>query len=63
MKITGADRTNFETFLDRGGGAVVLHDGIVAGDQHDWCKSILGGTWIFPRSTVGETGRAELIKP
>src|SRR5262245_29358171 len=47
MKITGADRTNFETFLGRGGGVVVLHDGIVAGDQHDWCKSILGGTWIW----------------
>jgi uncharacterized protein len=36
MKITGADREHFEKFLSRGGGVVVVHDGVVAGDQHEW---------------------------
>ena len=45
MKITGADREHFESFLSRGGGVVVLHDGVVSGDQYDWCKRIIGGAW------------------
>ena len=45
MKITGADREHFEAFLARGGGVVVVHDGVVAGDQHEWSKKILGGAW------------------
>lgn len=45
MKITGENRANFEKFLQRGGGLVVLHDGVVSGDQHDWAKSVTGGSW------------------
>ncbi len=55
MKITGNDRANFEKFLQRGGGVVVVHDGVVAGDQHDWCKSIIGGTWIWGNQAPGRT--------
>src|SRR6187431_2900073 len=33
MKIVGADRTAFEKFLARGGGVVVIHAGVVGGDQ------------------------------
>src|SRR5262245_12863085 len=50
MKITGVDRENFETFLKRGGGVVVLHDGVVSADQHEWCKQIIGGAWIWPKN-------------
>ena len=45
MKITGDERARFEQFLARGGGVVVLHDGVVSGDQHAWCKKIIGGAW------------------
>ena len=45
MKITGDDRTHFETFLQRGGGLVVIHDGVVAGDEHAWAKKVQGGSW------------------
>src|SRR4026209_2280807 len=36
MKIIGEQRANFEKFLQRGGGLVVVHDGVVSGGQHDW---------------------------
>ncbi len=45
MKIVGDDRVAFEKFLARGGGVVVIHAGVVGGDQHAWAKKILGGTW------------------
>jgi putative membrane-bound dehydrogenase-like protein len=45
MKITGENRANFEKFLQRGGGLVVLHDGVVSGDQHEWAKQVMGGAW------------------
>ncbi|MCC6233239.1 MAG: ThuA domain-containing protein, partial [Verrucomicrobiales bacterium] len=45
MKIVGEARTAFEAFLKRGGGVVVLHDGVVSGDQHEWCKQVIGGAW------------------
>jgi putative membrane-bound dehydrogenase-like protein len=45
MKIVGDQRTNFEKFLRRGGGVVVLHDGVVSGDQHEWCKKVIGAAW------------------
>lgn len=50
MKITGDDRTNFEKFLKRGGGVVVLHDGVVSAEHHEWCKSVIGGAWIWPKN-------------
>lgn len=45
MKIVGDERTRFEKYLARGGGVVVLHDGVVSADQHEWCKRIIGGAW------------------
>jgi len=45
MKVTGEDRVAFEKFLQRGGGLVVLHDGVVSGDQHEWAKQVMGGAW------------------
>ncbi len=45
MKIAGERRADFEKFLQRGGGLVVIHDGVVSGDQYAWCKSIIGGAW------------------
>jgi len=45
MKITGDERARFEKFLQRGGGLVVLHDGVVSGDQHEWAKKVQGGAW------------------
>ncbi len=55
MKIVGDQRANFEKFLKRGGGVVVIHDGVVADDQHDWCKQVLGGTWIWANKAPGKT--------
>ena len=45
MKIVGEDRTRFEAFLKRGGGLVVIHDGVVAGEEHAWAKKVQGGSW------------------
>lgn len=57
MRIVGEHRANFETFLRRGGGVVVLHAGLVSGDQHEWCKSIIGGAWRWPSADL-PTNRA-----
>jgi putative membrane-bound dehydrogenase-like protein len=45
MKVVGEQRANFERFLKRGGGIVVVHDGVVSGDEHDWAKKVQGGAW------------------
>src|SRR6266853_1459070 len=45
MNIVGEQRANFEKFLQRGGGLVVLHDGVVSADQHAWAKKVQGGAW------------------
>ena len=42
--ITGADRTNLEAYLARGGGIVIVHAAAVSKDT-DWYKSIVGGSW------------------
>ncbi len=42
----GEQRKNLMAFLARGGGLVVLHAGAVSRD-HDWFKSIIGGSWKF----------------
>ena len=55
MKIVGDQRVSFEKFIRRGGGVVVIHDGIVADDQHEWCKQVLGGTWIWANKAPGKT--------
>jgi putative membrane-bound dehydrogenase-like protein len=48
MKIVGEDRKAFEKFLQRGGGVVVIHAGVVGGDQHAWIKKVIGGAWRWP---------------
>src|SRR5882672_7821902 len=45
MKVEGDQRANFEKFLKRGGGLVVIHDGVVSGDQNEWAKKVQGGAW------------------
>lgn len=45
MKIVGEERGRFEKFLQRGGGLVVIHDGVVSADEHDWAKKVQGGSW------------------
>jgi type 1 glutamine amidotransferase len=45
MKIVGEERERLEAFLRRGGGLVVIHDGVVSGDQHEWAKGVIGGAW------------------
>jgi putative membrane-bound dehydrogenase-like protein len=47
MKIAGEQRAEFEKFLRRGGGLVVIHDGVVSGDQNAWAKKVQGGAWIW----------------
>jgi putative membrane-bound dehydrogenase-like protein len=42
--ITGADRTNLEAYLARGGGIVIVHAAAVSKDT-DWYKGIVGGSW------------------
>src|SRR5438034_8417673 len=61
MKVVGDQRANFEKFLQRGGGLVVIHDGVVSGDQHEWAKKVQGGAWRWdgPKKTKwyeGEVG-------
>jgi putative membrane-bound dehydrogenase-like protein len=45
MKIVDQDQEAFEKFLARGGGVVVIHAGVVGGDQHEWVKKTIGGAW------------------
>ncbi|MBM3837538.1 MAG: hypothetical protein FJ398_06180 [Verrucomicrobia bacterium] len=51
MKIVGEERARFENFLRRGGGFVVIHDGVVSGDQHEWAKKVQGGAWRWDGET------------
>ena len=43
--ILGEQRANLETYLKRGGGIVVIHDALVAGQEPHWFKTIVGGAW------------------
>jgi type 1 glutamine amidotransferase len=43
--ILAGQRSNLETFLKRGGGIVVIHDALVAGQDPHWFKTIVGGAW------------------
>lgn len=60
MKIAGEERNQFEKFLRRGGGLVVVHDGVVSGDQNAWAKKVQGGAWIWENKRTkwyeGEVG-------
>jgi len=42
----GAERKNLLEFIARGGGVVTIHAGAVSKD-HDWFKTIIGGSWHF----------------
>ena len=42
----GDERKNLAEFLARGGGLVVIHAASVSKD-HDWFKTIIGGSWHF----------------
>ncbi|PYI85822.1 MAG: hypothetical protein DME26_10110, partial [Verrucomicrobia bacterium] len=46
---------NFEKFLQRGGGLVVIHDGVVSADEHEWAKKVQGGAWIWARNAPEKT--------
>jgi type 1 glutamine amidotransferase len=43
--ILGEQRASLEKFLKRGGGIVVIHDALVAGQDPHWFKTIVGGAW------------------
>ncbi len=42
----GEERKNLMEYLKRGGGLVVIHAAAVSRD-HDWFKTIIGGSWHF----------------
>lgn len=54
MRMKGDQRAQLETFLKRGGGLVVIHDGVVSGDQFEWCKSVIGGAWRWPSTNLAK---------
>ncbi len=43
------ERKNLMEFLARGGGLVVIHAGAASRD-HDWFKSVIGGSWHFGKT-------------
>ncbi len=45
MKVIGEQRALFEKFLQRGGGLIVLHDGVVSANENEWAKKVQGGSW------------------
>src|SRR3954463_7393108 len=51
--IKGEQRASLEKFLKRGGGIVVLHDG-VTGHDPAWFKTIIGGAWEYGRAKFFE---------
>jgi putative membrane-bound dehydrogenase-like protein len=55
--IRGAEREAFEGYLERGGGLVVVHDGI-CGEEPDWYQTRAGGAWEHGRAKwlEGELG-------
>ncbi|MCB9916402.1 MAG: ThuA domain-containing protein, partial [Planctomycetes bacterium] len=42
--VRGEDRAALESFLERGGGIAVLHDG-VCGEEPGWYQTVIGGAW------------------
>jgi putative membrane-bound dehydrogenase-like protein len=65
MKAEGAERELFEKFLRRGGGLVVIHDGVVAGqssEDADWAKKVQGGAWRWQgeKKTLWHEGQVGL---
>lgn len=45
----GVDRENFERYLERGGGVVAIHEGVIAEDG-EWLGKIAGGAWADGKS-------------
>ena len=61
----GAERGQFEKFLRRGGGLVVIHDGSQAGqssEDADWAKKVQGGAWRWQgeKKTIWHEGAVGL---
>jgi putative membrane-bound dehydrogenase-like protein len=52
MKIVGEQRASLEKFLQRGGGLVAIHDGVVSAEENEWCKKIIGGAWRWPSADL-----------
>ncbi len=52
LKIVGDQRADFEKYLQRGGGVLVIHDGVVSGDQHAWAKKVVGGAWRWSDASL-----------
>lgn len=52
-KIAPEDRKNLDAYLARGGGIVVIHDGICS-DDPEWFKTIVGGAWEWKVSKYEE---------
>jgi type 1 glutamine amidotransferase len=55
MTTDPTQRENFEKFLKRGGGFIVIHAGILSGREPEWAKSVQGGAWIWRNR--GDTNR------
>ncbi|HWF18307.1 MAG TPA: PVC-type heme-binding CxxCH protein, partial [Verrucomicrobiae bacterium] len=51
--ITSEQRVSLDAFLKRGGGIVVIHDG-VGGHDPQWFKTVVGGAWEYGRSKYFE---------
>ncbi len=51
--IHGPERERFDAFRARGGGLVVLHDG-VCGDDPEWFASVAGGAWNHGKARYQE---------
>src|SRR5205085_3450789 len=45
MNVVSEQRVSFEKFLKKGGGLVIIHDGVVSADQNAWAKKVQGGAW------------------
>lgn len=51
--IHGAERERFDAFRARGGGLVVVHDG-VCGDDPEWFATVAGGAWKHGKAKYKE---------
>ncbi len=43
-------RANIEKFTKRGGGIVVIHDGLCGHNDPQWVKSVIGGAWTYGKA-------------
>ncbi len=43
-------KANIEKFTKRGGGLVVIHDGLCGHNDPPWVKSVIGGAWTYGKA-------------